>query len=248
MLARLDGGEPMVMVTIFNMGHAGRLERPLRTLARRGYNAFAVMNVQGWGRTTFPLATKGKWGTNPIGFATSTGKGEDGLVIDLATTARAEGEVKHALINGLLVERGVLRNPDGSLEIKPQRLYDAEPALLCALGADGPSPYKGPVLGLGINLFTDTMVGRKPALDEIMLGSNSLVLLGTRPGDPTYELAKEQVDFFRSVKTIDDEPVRMPGEYGLTALLKARMSGLPVAKKTWEELEHLHAEATQKIA
>lgn len=235
-------GVHTMTVTAFNMGHAGRLEFILRQIAEAGYQALAMLNVQGWGRTALPDCIDGDWGTNPIAIANSTGVGKPASVIDFATTARPEGYVKVARQNGLLVPIGVLHTAEGKPVMDPALLYAKEHgALLAALGGDI-AGYKGAALGMGIHDFVNGMNGKIPNMDEVMLGSNSLFLYATKPAKKTHAIVRRHLQRVRSSATASGKPVRMPGERGLSRLKKARRSTLSVAKGTWDEVQQLEAE------
>lgn len=226
-------------VTMRNAYHAGRLEWILRQATKEGYSCLAMFNVGGRVAPE-PDGMEPRWGTNPIGIGVSTGIGEDGVVGDIATTARPEGWIRVAYLNGLSIPLNVLRTPTGTPVIEADGLYREQglPDLLLPLGGEI-AAHKGAVLGQQIDLFVDAVSGKK-AGTPTKPKENNLVLLLCKDNDATFGSTKEKVARIKSCKTASSNPVRIPGAVGLEKLKLAMTNGLTVAERTWEEVVKLH--------
>jgi len=237
-MSHLDDGS--LVVVMRNAYHAGRIEWILRQAARAGYSSIAMFNVGGRVAPE-PDGMEPRWGTNPIGFGVSTGIGEDGVVGDIATTARPEGWIRVAYLNGLSVPLDVLRTPDGTPVIEPDGAYREKglPDLLLPLGGEI-AAHKGAVLGQMIDLFTDAASDRKVG-EPMLPKKNNLVLILNKDNEDVFVSMREKVSRIQSCKTASGNPVRIPGAVGLEKLGLAQVNGLNVAEEIWGQVDKLHS-------
>jgi LDH2 family malate/lactate/ureidoglycolate dehydrogenase len=88
-------------------------------------------------------------GTNPIGIGVPTAN--EPIVVDMATSKRAWGEVRKALKNKTDLPKESYYTAKGEFAVKPEDAYSAIP------GGD----YKGFALGLFIEMMTGSFLGRQ---------------------------------------------------------------------------------------
>lgn len=230
-----------LMVTMKNAYHAGRLEWILRQAAKKGYNSFALFNVDGRGRSAPHGGAESRLGTNPIAMGVSTGIGQDGIIGDSATTAWAEGAVRIAYLNNLTVPLDVLTTADGNPTVYPAGVYreDGPPDLLLPIGGEVAS-YKGSVFGTLVKLLVDATSNRAAGDPVGTPGRNNLLLVLHKGEQGTFDCANESARYLASSRPKPGQTVRMPGTGGVERLTFAKQNGLNIASGTWEKVLKLH--------
>ena len=229
-----------LVVTMRHAYHAGRLEWIVRQAVKKGFACLALFNVGGKGRVAPEDGMEPRWGTNPIAFGVPTGIGEPGCIGDTATTARSEGWVNVAHLNGLTIPLGIVRTPEGEQTIDPGGVYrkDGRPDLLVPIGGDV-AAYKGAVLGEMIDLFVNALSGRTTG-EPSPPKSNNLVFFLCKVSEEVITAIREQLHHIESCPTASDNPIRRPGAQGLEMLEKAKRDGLSIAQGTWQMVVDLH--------
>jgi LDH2 family malate/lactate/ureidoglycolate dehydrogenase len=116
------------------------------------------VNYSGGGRKVAPLGgTTGRWATNPLVLACPAPPGP-AVVVDMSTSAVAEGTVRAALLAGEKLADGLLRGDDGRWINDPAQLYTEPPgAALAPLG--GPAEHKGHALSAFVELMAGVVAG-----------------------------------------------------------------------------------------
>ena len=229
------GNQPTFTVTCTDMYHAGRLEWYLRQAARQGYGGFGMLNVGGAGRAApFPDGLESRYGTNPIAIAVPDGG--DGVIVDFATTAVTEGFVNvHRINEQALPTTGLLQTHDGQSTVNPHVLYDAPVGTLLPM-----AKHKGSGLAQVIKMLVSQTTGRvleenqKPKTNEIFLCLTNVAQF--RDEAAAFAAVHETRDHIKSCRTKSGHPVLMPGEGGLERAQLARENGIPLYRKTWEEV------------
>ncbi len=148
------------------------------------------------------------FGTNPIAFAWPR-PGRDPMVVDMATAAKALGEVQVAAREGHEVPRGTGLGPGGELTTDPKEILKG---MLLPFGG-----YKGSAIALMVELLSAGAVGERfsfeageadnkdggpPRGGEFMLAISPEVLAGS-------DWAEHCEGFFRRFESIDG--ARLPG-------------------------------------
>ncbi|MER7667355.1 Ldh family oxidoreductase [Kitasatospora sp. NPDC096128] len=156
-LARAAHGGPVV-VGLRNSGHLGRLAPLGREVADQGLVLLGFVNFCGAGRKVAPAGgTDGRWATNPLLLACPAPPGAP-LVVDMSTSAAAEGVVRAALLAGTEVPPGLLIGTDGASVTDPRLLYTEPPrAALAPLG--GVAGHKGHALAALVETLAGAVAG-----------------------------------------------------------------------------------------
>ncbi|WCD89434.1 L-lactate dehydrogenase [Streptomyces xanthophaeus] len=156
-LCRAREGGPVV-VGLRDSGHLGRLAPLARDVAARGLVVMGFVNFCGAGRKVAPAGgTDGRWATNPVVLGCPAPPGPP-LVVDMSTSATAEGTVRSALLSGRPLPPGLLIGADGSPVTDPRLLYSDPPrAALTPLG--GIAGHKGHALAAMVETLAGAVAG-----------------------------------------------------------------------------------------
>ncbi len=166
--------------TLKNCGHVGRLAEWVELAARGGFAAMMSVNDNGVLRCVAPPGgLEARISTNPMGLAVPTG-GEP-LVLDLSTSAVANGKVKAALLAGRMCPPGWLLDADGSPTTDPASRFSDRPGTLLPMGGEQQG-YKG----FGLGLLLDVLVGGLsggwcPPAEAPEIGTNNVVMVLWNP-------------------------------------------------------------------
>jgi uncharacterized oxidoreductase len=138
--------------TLRRSGHIGRLGEYAEWAANHGMAFFGTVNSYGMGRRVAPPGgTEGRISTNPLCLGAPTPG--DPLVLDIGTSAVAEGKVRVNFQNGQPVPDGWLQDHRGRPTNDPATLYNEPRGAILPFG--GPQAYKG----FGLGLLLDALAG-----------------------------------------------------------------------------------------
>lgn len=138
--------------TLRRCGHTGRLGEYAEKVASLGLAFFGAVNSHGSGRRVSPPGgTQGRISTNPLCIGAPTAA--DPLVLDIGTSAAAEGKVRVAFQKGEPVPLGWLLDAQGQPTTDPSVLYNEPRGSILPIG--GPQAYKG----FGLGMMLDVLVG-----------------------------------------------------------------------------------------
>src|SRR5262245_2822742 len=138
--------------TMRRSGHVGRLGEWVERAAATGLAALIAVNDNGVIRTVAPPGgTAGRLSTNPIAIAVPTGGGP--LVLDISTSAVANGKLKVARLEQRAVAPGLIQDAQGNPTTDPNVMVAAPPGALLPFGGD--QAYKG----FGLALLFDILIG-----------------------------------------------------------------------------------------
>ena len=140
-------------VSLRNAYHVGMVGVYPAEAAAKGLIGMAFCNVQGTGRVAPWGAREPRLGTNPIAIAVPT-EGHP-IVVDMATSAVAEGKVRVAKTEGTAVPLGWVLGPDGGFSTDPNDAY--EQGALAPLGGD--QGHKGYCLSVAVDLLAGVLAG-----------------------------------------------------------------------------------------
>ena len=138
--------------TMRKCGHIGRLGEYAEWAAERGCAFMATVNSHGSGqRVAPPGGTAGRLSTNPLCLGAPTPT--DPLVLDIGTSAAAEGKVRVCFQKGEKTPDGWLLDHQGKPTNDPGVLYNEPRGTLLPFG--GAQAYKG----FGLSLLLDALAG-----------------------------------------------------------------------------------------
>jgi len=227
--------------TMKRCGHIGRLGEYAEWAAGHGLAFFATVNSHGSGqRVSPPGGTEGRLSTNPLCLGAPTPS--DPLVLDIGTSAVAEGKVRLAFQKGEKVPLGWLLDHKGQPTTDPGDLYKDPRGSLLPFG--GPQAYKG----FGLSLLLDVLAGglsggqctRKEAQLAAVGNSVVFVLFDIDHFGGKEHFLKESgglAAFVRSSPTAEGvQAITLPGDPERLTKEKRLAEGIAVAEGVWAQL------------
>ena len=209
--ARITG---VSAVAVRRVKHIGRLGRYAELAAEAG--AAAVIFTSGGGRGVNQAPFGGldrKLSSNP--FAMSFPSGLEGpYVLDMATSAAAEGKIRMHRAQGLETPPGWIIDRDGNPTTDPNDYYEGG-ALLPLGGAEG---HKGYALAFMIDLFSGVLSGGGSPGDPADSLSNNTTIIALDPSrfaplEVLKERAARMTAHIKDTRLRDaSRPVKYPGE------------------------------------
>lgn len=191
-------------------------------------------------------------GTNPISIAIPSGS-ESPFVLDMATSAAANGKLEIAERKGLEVPSGWLEDKNGQMSTQPKDLKEG--GYLLPLGSDSlHGNHKGYGLGAVVDILSGVMSGANfgpwvppfvaflPVLDNLPgkgLGHflGAMDIDGFMDKDEFYSKMDLWVKRFKSAKPTDPEnPVLIHGEPEFRNHKERLVTGIPLIEKVVKDL------------
>lgn len=240
-LAREQG---IGMVTVAHTNHAAALSAYVERAAQAGCIAMMVGNtpkaMPPWGsRSAF-------FGTNPLAFAAPVSAGREPVVVDMATSVVARGNIIMAARQGQAIPA------DWALDADGQPTTDAQAALA---GAVLPmAGAKGYALAMMIEILSALISGsawgpqvRSPYEDTREPTDSGLWVMAFNVSavmpEPVYaQRMSEFLDAVRASPAAPGQQVRIPGERRAQVRRERLSSGIPLDAATRAELQALAAE------
>lgn len=140
--------------TLIQCAHVGRLGEYCEQAAEAGLVSLMMVNTHGTARRVAPVGgTAPRLGTNPLAIGVPHVDGA--LVLDIGTSATAEGKVRVRRIGGQLCPDGWLLDCEGRPTNDPNSLYADPPGTIRPMGGD--QAYKGFGLALMIEIFAGAL-------------------------------------------------------------------------------------------
>lgn len=228
-------------VVIRNCNHVGRLGSYSQKAANEGFAAMMCVNAPGPGGVAPFGGIERRLGTNPISI--SAPRGDVPFVLDMTSSATAEGKVRVALQKGEQLPEGWIIDSEGNPSTNPADLYGPPEGAILPLG--GAMGFKGFGLSVMIDVFGGILSGSGVCRDDLPRGANGVwmyfVDVSQFADDGPYSsLIERYVEYIKSSrKTPGTEEILMPGEIELRRQAVREKEGVPVADETWRQLNEL---------
>lgn len=222
-------------VTARNCHHTGRIGEWAERVAAAGMVGFATTAGPRGPYSTVPFGgAKGALGTNPLAWAFPRTGGKPPILLDYATSSVAQGKLQVARAKGAPVPEGSIIDKHGNPTTNVEDYFDG--GNLLPFGG-----HKGYSLSVVVELLA------------VGLSGGALVAEGTR-GSCFFVLAMSptafvsQSDFDTYVESISERMtstppapgfarVLLPGEPEASTRAERLADGIPVAERTWDQLE-----------
>jgi uncharacterized oxidoreductase len=181
-------------------------------------------------------------GTNPISLAAPGTQGQP-LVLDMTTSAVAEGKVRVAFQKGEPIPEGWIIDAAGRPTTDPAALYATPPGALLPLG--GPLGFKGFGMSVMLDVFCGILSGSGVGRTDLPAGANGvwIYLLDIPQFLPAeqYQAAIERysASIKSSAKLPGVEEILLPGEIENRRQQERLRDGVSIPEKTWELLQEL---------
>ena len=227
----------LAAVAVRRSKHVGGLGSYVEMIADAGMIGLMFVNGHGGGTYMPP------WGgaharlcTNPLaaGFPT----GGDPIVLDISTTAVAEGKVRTYRIRGEEVPENWLVDHEGRPTTDPKVLYEEPRGAIMPLG--GNVGYKGFGLGLLVDLLAGGLSGAGTS-GSGKGGGNAFTIIAISPepfvGVSHFEQeADALIEWVKSSRLAPGfDEILVPGEIERRSA-EQRKSGIPVDDETWQQI------------
>lgn len=232
--------------TLRDCGHVGRLGEWVEQAAAAGLAALISVNDNG---VSYYVAPPGgiepRISTNPI--AIGVPSSGDPLILDMSTSAVANGKVTVARLAGQQCPPGWLQDAAGNPTTDPNVILADPPGTLLPFGgADG---YKGFGLGLMLDFLVAGLTGGfcPPAPDGVTECNNVLLVVWdpARCAGRAHFLA-ETDKLSAAVRETKRKPgaerIQVPGDRSAAVRRERLQSGIPLAAGNWETLATLARE------
>ncbi len=225
-----------------NCNHVGRLGSYTYQAARQGFFAGMAVNAPGPGGVVPWGGLDRKLGTNPISMAAPWE--DEAVVLDMTTSATAEGKVRVALQKGETIPDGWVIDHAGNPSNNPADLYgdpDKGTPPGARLPRGGPLGFKGYGMSVMLDFVCGILSGAGIARTDVPPGTNGvwLYLLDVEKLMPKAEyqaVVDKYVDYLKSSRKLPGiEEILLPGEIELRRQAQRRREGIAIPDMTWQQ-------------
>lgn len=234
--AEIAGEQGVGAVILQDSPHVGRMADYVELIAARGQLGMTVTNAR---PNVAPFGGRARrLGTDPIAFAIPRAGGRPPIVVDFATSVRAEGKVRVARAAGRTVPAGTLIDAEGRPSVNPEDYYNGG-ALLPAEG------HKGYALAVAIEGLGGILSGMGPAMLPAYGDGNGMFVMALEieafiSVEQYMGQVEEMAQALESTPTAPGiEQVLLPGQPELLSAERRRREGIPIAEATMAELREL---------
>jgi uncharacterized oxidoreductase len=231
-------------VMVRNCNHVGRLGAYTERAALQGFAALMAVNSPGPGGVAPFGGIDRKLGTTPISMAAPSGN--SAIVLDMTTSATAEGKLRVAFQKGELIPDGLLIDGEGRPSTNPADFYNAPFGAILPLG--GPLlGHKGFGLSVMLDVFCGILSGSGVARDDLPRGANGvwLLLLDIERFLPRTEYDRWIERYIAHIKCCRRLPgveeILLPGEIEQRRQAQRSASGVSIPDETWRQITELAA-------
>jgi LDH2 family malate/lactate/ureidoglycolate dehydrogenase len=233
--------------TLRHCGHIGRLGEYAEWAAARNLASVGTVNSHGAGRRVAPPGgTEGCISTNPLCIGAPTPS--EPVILDIGTSACAEGKVRVAFQKGEPVPEGWLLDSCGRPTTDPAVLYADPRGTILPFG--GPHAYKSFGLGLILDLLAGGLSGGRCSNPEAPLpgvGNTVLfVLLDIEHFGGAEHFLRESgclAQFVRDTpRATGVTAITLPGDPERQCRAQRSVQGIPISDGTWSLLVKLAGE------
>jgi hydroxycarboxylate dehydrogenase B len=226
-------------VMMRNCNHVGRLGSYTDQAASAGFAAMMAVNAPGPGGVAPFGGIERKLGTNPISMAAPGAGGN--IVLDMTTSATAEGKLRVAHQKGELVAEGMLIDGLGKASTNPGDYYNKPYGSILPLG--GPLlGHKGYGLSVMIDVFCGMLSGSGVCRTDLPRGANGvwLYLLDIEHFVPRADydcLVQTYTAYLKNTKRMEGiDEILLPGEIEVRRRQQREVEGVPIPDETWRQL------------
>jgi LDH2 family malate/lactate/ureidoglycolate dehydrogenase len=240
-------------VSVRNSNHFGIAGYHALMAVQKNMIGFAMTNASPLVAPTF--SNERMLGTNPMCYAFPAGKYPP-VVVDMATSAAANGKLEIAQRKGVQVPEGWIQDSQGAYTTDPHALKNG--GSLLPLGSDREhGSHKGFGLSATVDILSAVLSGANygpwvppfvtfldPASDPVGQGIGHFVgamrVDGFRPVDEFKAHMDNWITRFKSASPIDPEQkVIIPGEPELEAAFERKAKGIPLVDAVVDDLNLL---------
>lgn len=229
-------------VLIRNCNHIGRLGAYTHEAAMAGMVALMAVNAPGPGGVAPFGGMARRLGTNPISIAAPAG--EDALVLDMTTSATAEGKLRVAQQKGEMVCEGLVIDGYGNPSCDPNAYYNKPLGAILPLGG-ALMGHKGFGLSVMVDVLCGILSGSGVCRTDLPRGANGvwMQLLQIENFLPRETYDQWMKTYVASLKECPRLPgvaeILLPGEIELRRRKERQQTGVEIPAETWRQLSEL---------
>jgi uncharacterized oxidoreductase len=228
-------------IMICNCNHVGRLGSYSQKAAEQGFASMMAVNAPGPGGVAPYGGIEKKLGTNPISM--SAPWGDSTFVLDMTTSATAEGKIRVALQKGESIPEGLIIDSAGNPTTDPAQLYGDPGGAILPLG--GLMGFKGFGMSVMIDVFGGMLSGSGVCRTDLPRGANGVWMYFVDidqfiDRSEFNSLVEKYVDNIKSSKKQPGvSELLMPGEIEQRRGAQRRADGVDVPDETWRQISEL---------
>jgi len=229
-------------ILIRNCNHIGRLGSYTHEAARAGMVALMAVNAPGPGGVAPFGGMERRLGTNPISIAAPTR--DDALVLDMTTSATAEGKLRVAHQKGEQIAEGLIIDGHGKPSCDPGAYYAKPFGAILPLGG-ALMGHKGFGLSVMVDVLCGILSGSGVCRTDLPRGANGvwMQLLEIERFLPRATYDEWMETYIASLKGCPRLPgveeILLPGEIELRRRDQRLQTGVDIPAETWRQLSQL---------
>ena len=229
-------------IVIRNCNHVGRLGAYTHEAARAGMIALMAVNAPGPGGVAPFGGMERRLGTNPISIAAP--QGDDALVLDMTTSATAEGKLRVSKQKGETVAEGLIIDGYGNPSCDPNAYYDKPFGSILPLGG-ALMGHKGFGMSVMIDVLCGMLSGSGVCRTDLPRGANGvwIQLIQIERFLPRADYDRWMSCYVDSLKNCPRLPgvdeIFLPGEIEQRRRQQRLENGVDIPEETWRQLQEL---------
>ncbi|MCL6504989.1 MAG: malate/lactate/ureidoglycolate dehydrogenase [Pirellulales bacterium] len=227
----------VAVVGVRNCGHLGRIGDWPQRCCEAGMFSLHFVNTSGLGILVAPHGgIDRRLSANPIAAGVPMPDGKH-IILDISTSAIAEGKIRVAYNKGVHVPEGCLIDAEGRPTSDPQVFYGTPPGAILPFGG-----HKGYGLGIIAELLAGALAGggcSRPGVERLSNGWLAVILDPRRFGDVQAMAAEMQrfVEYVKSSRRAHPQAeILMPGELEERTKAARLSQGIPLDETTWRQI------------
>ncbi|HVA48294.1 MAG TPA: malate/lactate/ureidoglycolate dehydrogenase [Pirellulales bacterium] len=225
------------VIALRNCGHLGRIGDWPTLAADANLVSLHFVNTSGAGNLVAPFGgIDRRLSANPIAAGVPR-VGTWPLVVDISTSAIAEGKIRVALHRGDRVPAGSIIDPEGNPTDDPRVFYGPPPGAILPFGA-----HKGYALGMLAEVLGGALTGggcTRPGVTRLSNGMLSIYLDPARfvDNDGFQNEVRTYIEFVKGARTVTaDGKILIPGEIEALNRQRRLAEGIELDETTWRQL------------
>ncbi|WP_437203677.1 Ldh family oxidoreductase [Planctomicrobium sp. SH664] len=241
----------LATVLMRNVNHIGRLGAYTHEAANNGMVALMAVNAPGPGGVAPFGGIDRRLGTNPISIAAPAGR--DALVLDMTTSATAEGKLRVSKQKGEMIPEGLIIDGHGQPSCDPNAYYNKPYGAILPLGG-ALMGHKGFGLSVMVDVLCGILSGSGVCREDLPRGANGvwLHLLEIERFLPRSEYDRWMATYLESIKGCRRLPgvdeILMPGEIEQRRKQQRLAQGVDIPDETWRQINELAASLNVKLS
>ncbi|MBZ0261867.1 MAG: Ldh family oxidoreductase [Hyphomicrobiales bacterium] len=233
----------LVMVTVANSGHMGRIGTYGEMAAAKGFVFVGFVSVLDLEPVVAPFGAKAaRLSTNPVCIAIPGSDGNTCFMLDMATSAVAMGKVRVARDEGKKFKGKPLIDSQGCETDDPACLYETPRGAIRSAGE-----HKGYALAVACELLAGALSGAGPFLGGVvpdsLVNNATFFLIDAQTLGILPELGRSNESlsaYLRMSPPIDENnPVKYPNDPEIEMREVRTRIGIPLAKDTLNQLQEM---------